>query len=158
MTSSLALHVGAGGPVPPVAGFLVAWAVVAGVSYALSGRRWTFGRLLVLLGAGQLVLHPVFESTSRGSEVGYAESTMAVAHLAAAVLLAIVLAYGERVLWRLAEAAEQLMRPLLVLVDATGLVPAGDWRPVAVAVERATPASHAALPRAERAPPALSSS
>lgn len=157
VTSSLLLHVGAGGSVPPVAGYLVAWAVVAAVGYALSGRRWTFGRLLVLLGAGQLVLHPVFEYTSQGAEAGYPPTTMAVAHLAATVLLAVVLAYGERVLWRLAAAAERLMRPLLVLLDAWGLVPAGGWRPVAVAVESAAPAGHAAVPRAERAPPAWAS-
>lgn len=153
VTSSLALHVAVGGAVPPVAGCLGTWAVVALLTFALSGRRWTFGRLLVVLGAGQLALHPLFEATSvGGSDAGYAPSAMAVAHLVSTLVLAASLAHGERALWRLAEAIETLLRPLLVLVDVADLGPEC-WRPVPVVVETAASAGRAEVPRAERAPP-----
>jgi hypothetical protein len=91
-------------------------AAVAGVAFALalagSGRRWTFGRLLVVLGAAQAGCHALFASAAGGpasAPVSGVPSVLMVAgHALAAVLLAGFLGYGETVLWRVVELSAAL--------------------------------------------------
>ncbi|MQA76779.1 MAG: hypothetical protein GEU88_21225, partial [Solirubrobacterales bacterium] len=107
---SLSAHVMAGGAAASHPMLFGTWLAVAAVAFALSGRPWTFGRLLAVLGGGQLVLHPLFDATGAPSASG--SPAMPLAHLAASLLLAVLLAHGDRALWRLCALILALLRPL----------------------------------------------
>lgn len=137
---------------PSTAVLLGAWLAVAAPAFAFAGRRWTFGRLLVVQGCGQLVLHPLFDASASSPA---AESTlMTVAHLVATLVLAGVLAWGDRVLWRLAAAVAALAKPLrahhaLVVLP----VRAASRLPVTAFTRLPAPLGVTRSPAAERAPP-----
>lgn len=152
---TLSAHVFAGGMVLPPRSLLLVYAAVGAVTYAVSGRRWTFGRLLLALGAAQVVLHPAFDVLGGGTPMGSTSATMVAAHLLAAVLLAMVMARGEAVLWRTAELVAELLRPLAAVFSIRGPVPAGTVLPAlpAPAPELRVPASLVVAPSTERAPP-----
>lgn len=156
VTGAVVLHVGAGGSPPSFAVFLAFWSAVAVLSFALSYDRWTFGRLFVLLGAGQAFLHPLLEAASASHpEVGYSPVLMAVAHLGSAFGCAAVLARGERALWRLAALADRLVLPLLAVLEPIAPVPSPVRRWVAVVDDGPVRRVGVCTRRAERAPPEL---
>lgn len=161
---SLIGHAAAGGMVPSDRLLGIAWAVLAIVAYLLSGRRWTLGRLLVVLGGAQTVLHPVFEygaapMHAAATEPMCAALTMILAHLLAAVVLAVVLARGDAALWRLSTAVSSLLVPLACILPRTALcaatrapAPARCPQPAASA-DVPCPLDAAIDPRTTRGPP-----
>lgn len=122
---SLFGHAVAGGMVPSPGLLGSAWAVLAIVAYLLSGRRWTFGRLLLVLGGTQSVLHPLFEygalHDGMATESTSAALVMILAHLLAAVAVAAVFARGDTALWRLHAAVSTLLIPLATFLPSTVL-------------------------------------
>lgn len=129
---------------------------VGGVAYGLSGARWTFGRLLLVLGLGQVVLHPLFDLVNPAGSA--AESAvMVVAHLVVAVGLAGVMAHGDLVLWRLADVVRALLRPLADLARGVTVLPvaaSGGPSSAAGRLDLPVPTGVTLAPTAERAPPA----
>jgi hypothetical protein len=121
---SLASHVlGAGSGVPAFSvfaavGLLMTTVLLMLVMLAVSGTRWTLGRALLALGAGQVVLHAIFtvvlssqvlssqvlssqvlSSHHHGSTVGSAGGTsMALCHAVAALLVAVGIAANDSAL------------------------------------------------------------
>lgn len=152
-------HVAAGGGLPGAATLAGVWLAVAAVAFRLSAARWTFGRLLLVLGGGQMLLHPTFAvagSVRVAHLGGPAPWLMAGAHLAAAVVLAVVLAYGDRALWRLAHLVQALLRPLAGGVRGVGVVPTATSAGrvlVGHSHHLPVPLDAVAAPAAERAPP-----
>lgn len=153
--STLSAHVLAGGMVVPGCSLLLVYGAVGAVTYTLSGRRWTFGRLLVALGAAQVVLHPAFDLLAGGAAMGRMDTRMLVAHGVAAVGLAAVMARGDTVLWRTAQVVSALLRPLVALlhilvpVRTDAVVPACP----APVPDLRIPAGLVVAPGTERAPP-----
>lgn len=167
VSCSVVGHVAAGGDLPGAATLGSVWLAVAAVAYRLSAARWTFGRLLLVLGGGQVLLHPTFAVAAPASHAapapsavahvgGHASWVMVGGHLAAAVVLAVLLAYGDRVLWRLADVVQALLRPLARGVHGVDVVPTatsggrvltGHCRHLPV------PLDVVVVPAAERAPP-----
>ncbi|HEX6446375.1 MAG TPA: hypothetical protein VF053_14870 [Streptosporangiales bacterium] len=153
--STLSAHLFGGGMPVPARTLLLIWAAVALLAYAASGRRWTVGRLVVVFGLAQLVLHPLFDLAGGMRSTGSPDTSMLAAHGVAALVLAAVMARGDTVLWRTAEVAAALLRPLAAVfglprpvladtVPAAGIAPAPDQR---------VPASLVVAPSTERAPP-----
>ena len=111
---SWASHVlGAGSGVPAFSvfaavGLLMTTVLLMLVMLAVSGTRWTLGRALLALGAGQVVLHAIFtvvlssqvlSSHHHGSTVGSAGGTsMALCHAVAALLVAVGIAANDSAL------------------------------------------------------------
>ncbi|MFW6091795.1 MAG: hypothetical protein ACODAF_07920 [Actinomycetota bacterium] len=113
---SLGAHVAAGGSVhvPPIMvlyGFLLSAICVA----AADGQRG-FGGIFAVMAVSQVILHLV---ASGGGHHGASATAvtldlaMVFAHAVGAVVLSVMLAYGERVLWALCSV---LLQPLLALV------------------------------------------
>lgn len=153
---SVVAHVAAGGEVPGAGTVAGVCGGVGVLAYALSGRRWTFGRLLLVLGIGQIVLHPLFDLVNPPGAA--AESAgMVVAHLAAAVGLAAVMAHGDLVLWRLAAVVHALLRPLAGFAGTVvvPVAPAGSSCAVG-GLDLPVPTGVELAPTGERAPPACS--
>lgn len=152
---TLSAHVFAGGMVVPARSLLLVYGAVCLVTYALSGRRWTLGRLLVAFGAAQVVLHPAFDLLTGGMPMASTDAAMLAAHGVAALVLAVVLARGDVVLWRTADAVAALLRPLAALLRV--LVPVRSdvllTACPAPAPDLRIPAGLVVAPGAERAPP-----
>ncbi len=143
---SAAAHVTAGGQTPAlVALALVAVAVAAG-AYAAAGGALGAARLLALLLAAQALLHAAFELSAPagtghahhggdapGALTSAGEGSMIAAHLAATLVLALVLARGEAWLFTAGRLAVRLVHRL---ARADRLAPVG----------RATRAIRLALP------------
>ncbi|MGH3094550.1 MAG: hypothetical protein ACRDMV_00950 [Streptosporangiales bacterium] len=160
---SLFGHAAAGGMVPSDRLLGIAWALLAIVAYLLSGRRWTFGRLLLVLGGTQTVLHPVFEygdaHAGMATESVDAALAMSLTHLLAAGVLAVALARGDAALWRLFTAVASLLTPLASVLPRTALcsaryaaTPARCPQPRASTDVRC-PLAAAVDPRTTRGPP-----
>ena len=151
---TLSAHLLAGGMDVPPRSLLLLYGAVGALTYALSGRRWTFGRLVVALGAAQVVLHPAFDLLAGGT-MGSMGTTMLAAHGVAALVLAAVMARGDAVLWRTAQVVAALLRPLLALlrllvpVQPDAVLPACP----APAPDLRVPAGLIGAPSTERAPP-----
>lgn len=152
---TLSAHVLAGGMVVPAHSLLFVYAAVGAVTYAVSRRRWTFGRLVIALGGAQVVLHPAFGVLADGGPMGSMDTTMIAAHGVAAFVLAAVMARGDAVLWRTAQAVVALLRPLVALLRV--LVPVGTDAVLpacpAPAPDLRVPAGLVVAPSTERAPP-----
>jgi hypothetical protein len=99
-------HQWGGGRRPGLATVAVVAGAAAVVALAGSRRRWTFGRLLAVLGIAQAGCHVLFAQADRGlvspPGSGAASMLMLAGHALAVVSLAAFLGYGETVLWRLA--------------------------------------------------------
>lgn len=151
----LSAHVLAGGMVVPARSLLLVYGAVGAVTYGLSGRRWTFGRLLVALGAAQVVLHPTFDLLAGGAPMGSTDDTMLAAHGVAALVLAAVMARGDAVLWRTAQVVAALLRPLMARLRIPGPVAADAILPACPTPvpDLRVPAGLVVAPSAERAPP-----
>lgn len=100
LAPSLLAHALAGGGTPPVPVVASLALALAAVCTWVSARRWHFASLLIVLLAAQAALHPIFAATSTTSSTAGAplESAMAIAHLLAAVAVALVLSRGEDLL------------------------------------------------------------
>jgi hypothetical protein len=109
---SLVAHGLAGGARPGVVPLLVLAALTAVAVRPAARHEVSMPRLIGLLGAGQLVLHLVFEQcallsavpgASEGHEhpVALARPLMIGAHVVATFVVALVLRHGESMLWRL---------------------------------------------------------
>jgi len=110
---SLATHlIGAGSgmhgmSVVAVLGLLMTTVLLTLVLAAVSGRRWTLGRSLLALGAGQVVLHAIFtvllaapRDHSRMGQGGVSSMglSMALAHTVAALLIGVGIAANDSAL------------------------------------------------------------
>lgn len=126
---SVAGHAAGGGAVPGVAGWLLLSAVCLAGAGVLSARRWTAVRLLVALVAAQTVAHVLLHLTAPSAAAGPPGSAgLALGHACAAVVLAVLLAREEAVLWRV---VDLLLGGLLALwpglpTGTPAVVPAGD--------------------------------
>jgi hypothetical protein len=110
----LAGHVLAGGSRPGTLVLVIVVTLLCGAAFVGSRARWTFGRLLLLLGAGQVGFHLLFTVAGEHPDTvgGHAPApaelagsvTMAAAHLVAALVLAGLLTWGESWLWRVVAA------------------------------------------------------
>ncbi|MHA7155992.1 hypothetical protein [Arthrobacter sp. TMN-50] len=148
-------HVLSGGVLPPP-GILAALGAVSVVPVAaLSGRRFSFLMLIALMGAGQISLHGAFTALSLpgrclpsvsaglphhepvscagsaqalpGYVVEHPAGFIFIAHLAAVLLTALVLAKGDEALFGI----RQWLAPLLNILRPVALLPTGAPRLVA---------------------------
>ncbi|MDE9366723.1 hypothetical protein PZ938_14005 [Luteipulveratus sp. YIM 133132] len=121
---SLTAHLAGGGPAPAGGVLALAGLVTLGVTLLVAGRRVRRPAMLALLCAAQLGLHSIFAALDdpvatscadvghhaascaahpmAGVQHGGAGLSMLVAHAFATVLLALLLARGEQILWTLA--------------------------------------------------------
>ena len=141
-----ASHVIAGGQTPALVAMALAAVAVAAGAYAAAGGALGAARLLALLLAAQALLHAAFQLTApagtghahhggdaSGALTPAGEGGMIAAHVAATLVLALVLARGEAWLFRAGRLAVGLVRRL---ARADLPAPAG----------RATRATRLALP------------
>lgn len=100
LTLSLLAHGLAGGGTPPVHVLVGLGVGLAATCTWRSGRRWRFPGLLTALLSAQAALHPVFDATATTSRTTAPplQAAMVVAHLLAAVVLALLLTRGEDLL------------------------------------------------------------
>jgi hypothetical protein len=133
-------HALEGSPAPalPVIACLAVAAVL--VSIALSRVRWGLRSLLVVLVAAQLIFHVALAGLVAAAEIlggpagisgvgdtGVSWSKLA-AHLAAALLTAVVLRRGEDACWRIADILARAARAVgAVAVGAPVVAPAARW-------------------------------
>ncbi|MFI6483724.1 hypothetical protein ACIBH1_37760 [Nonomuraea sp. NPDC050663] len=92
------------GAAPPLFALVPVVLAAWGVAYGLAGRRITRRELLALLGAAQLGIHGL--SSYLTAPIGHhragdSSTPMLLAHVAATVLTALLLEYGERMWWAL---------------------------------------------------------
>jgi hypothetical protein len=124
----VAAHVAACGRLPPLPVTGCGAALAARVCWGVASRRMSMRRLAGLVLCVQAGLHVAFAVTApgAGSAVGHGSHhgahggagvdllpggpAMALAHLCAALLLALWLAAGERLVWRVARGASAVMR------------------------------------------------
>ena len=98
---SAAAHVAGGGMALPISGF-VALSLVTGVfCWRLSWRRWTPRTLIATFLLVQAAVHWIAAAQHASMEMSL--TTMALSHVGAAVLLMLLVRYGEDALWRLVE-------------------------------------------------------
>jgi hypothetical protein len=153
---TLSAHLLGGGMPVPARMLLLIWAVVSVLSYAASGRRWTVGRLVLVFGLAQLILHPVFDLAGGMRPMASMNAPMLAAHGLAALVLAAVMARGDTVLWRTAEViAALLLSPLAAVFGLPQPVRTESVPPAspAPAPDQRVPASLVVAPSTERAPP-----
>jgi len=129
---SLLGHVLAGGtPPPPYAVVLLGLAATA-TCFALTGRRWRFGGLLVLLLTAQVVVHLCWSmwGSTGPPTAAPAASLMVAGHLLATGALAALLAWGEALLWALTEAVCPVRpRPMSLAPRVDGVPASGRQLP-----------------------------
>lgn len=152
---TLSAHLFGGGAPVPARMLLLIWAAVALIAYAASGRRWTVGRLVLVFGLAQLVLHPAFDLAGGMRPMASTDVPMLAAHGVAALVLAVVMARGDTVLWRTAQVVAALLRPLAAAFGVPGPVRTDAVLPAspAPAPDPRVPASLVVAPGTERAPP-----
>ncbi|MEI2732942.1 MAG: hypothetical protein V9G08_13245 [Dermatophilaceae bacterium] len=133
---------GGSGPALPV--LIALWAALAAPSLALARRRLRWPMLLLVLGAGQTALHLTFGALSAptlpvtvGMPSGHDHGTlhgipaavdgasMPLAHLAATLATAVLLAWGERALWALWERVRPRPLPAAATLHRTPRRPLG---------------------------------
>lgn len=114
---------------------LAAAVLIAAGSVGLAGRQCGFGRVLGAAAWSQLVFHltlsvsppPAAGHAGHGAVTGL-DVRMLLGHVAGAVLMAAVLAYGDAAAWGLYRSLRRFVVPRVVgqvvVVDRTGQVPA----------------------------------
>ena len=120
-----AAHVAAGGQTPALVAVALAAVAVAAGAYAAAGGALGAARLLALLLAAQALLHAAFELTATagtghahhggdapGALTPAGEGSMIAAHVAATLVLALLLARGEAWLFGAGRLALGLVRRL----------------------------------------------
>lgn len=129
-------HVAGGGSVLPTRPLLVLFAALVAGSVALSGRRWTLNPLLAVLLGTQVVFHVAFAGATHHL-AGLDHQMMGAhnpswrmtgAHVAAAVLTALLLRRGETWCWQLAALVTRPVRAARLLTSPS-LVASSCWRP-----------------------------
>jgi len=101
LTLAVGGHLYGGGSPPAWEGFVLVWAVAGGLSWALSGHRWTPRELAAVLIIVQAVMHLLCAFAPRAAEMG---PSMVVGHVVATAVSVGLLRFGEDAAWRLAEA------------------------------------------------------
>ena len=134
VTGALAVlaHTSADGHLPDAG---LAFSLVALLTWACTGfarHELTPGRLLVLIGGGQLATHLMMALVSTRHEHGTDPSRMVASHVVATVLTVVVLAVAERTVLSLARAVASVLPRRLAPLPATA--------PLAVATPRVLPA------------------
>ncbi len=146
-------HAAAGGGPPTVGALALAAVAVGAGAYVVAGGPLGTARLLALLLAAQALLHAVFELTApaatghahHGGDAANAltpagEATMVGAHLAATLVLALLLARGEAWLFGAGRLAVGLVRRLATVARPAPVCPATrDGRRPVLAIVRAQP-------------------
>ncbi|WP_239309820.1 MULTISPECIES: hypothetical protein [unclassified Frankia] len=103
---AVAAHAAAGGHRPSATLLAGAFGLLTRIAYGLAGRERRFVALLAGVGLAQLALHITFAVTAHGPGMAGAVltdgTTMTVAHVSAAALVAAVLGQAERGLWNAA--------------------------------------------------------
>jgi hypothetical protein len=103
---SVTAHVAAGGAVPRPTVLAAAAAGIAGFAVVASSRQWTKPRAVAVVVVAQAGLHSLFSLTAPMTGMAHLGrgpgAVMLSMHLLAALLVALVLARGDAVLWRLA--------------------------------------------------------
>lgn len=109
MTVSVAAHVHAGGQSPTVAAMAALTAAFGGVCWAMSSQRWTARPLVAVFLLAQaathltaMLQHPMDAMGSMGGS-SMLSATMLCSHVAAAVLMVVMVTRGEAALVRLVE-------------------------------------------------------
>lgn len=113
---SLISHAAAAGSLPSLPAFVGGSAVAGGIAWSLAARRRSLSFLILVLFAGQLLVHASFVALGHHG-VGYLpDHWMLVAHCLAAVLAATLFAWGEQLVanW-VRSAARALGGPRLAL-------------------------------------------
>ncbi len=100
-----AAHGAAGGGVPVDGPFLFGVALLAVACIALADRRRTPGAIAAVIGLTQPVLHTALALSSHNPATVSPTPRMIIAHAAATVVLTLLLAGGEEVLWSMAALA-----------------------------------------------------
>lgn len=157
---ALAGHLAAGGTAPRSPALLLLVLLSAAATTLLSEAEWSYRRLLVALGAVQLLVHlglgvdhgsMAAAGTHGGAGAGASGWLMLAAHTGAAVVTAWLLRDGEAAYWRLLDTLgrRRLVRPLPL--------PVAGRAPVPVPAPPATPSSVLRLGAAvsRRGPPTL---
>ena len=103
---SLVAHAATAGSMPQAEAILGGGVVAGALAWALAGSRRSMTSLLLILFAGQLLIHAVVVAFGHHG-VGYLPGVpMTLAHLAAAGVAAVLFAHGEKLVatWRRASA------------------------------------------------------
>lgn len=134
VTGALAVlaHTSADGHLPDAG---LAFSLVALLTWACTGfarHELTPGRLLVLIGGGQLAMHLMMALASTRHEHDADPSRMVASHVVATVLTVVVLAVAERTVLSLARAVASVLPRRLAPLPATA--------PLVVATPRVLPA------------------
>ena len=97
-TVAVLAHVLGHGTPPPVVALVPVVAVVAAVALAMSGRRWSFGALVLGVGTAQVAVHGLSVYLTGDAHVSVA---MIAAHVVATLVSCLLLSAGESLWWRL---------------------------------------------------------
>lgn len=156
---ALLFHLMAGGAVPALPGLLLPLFLATGVCVLLAGVRVPAVRLLISVGASQLLFHNLFmlgatdlagaahTHHTASAPVPEESAWMLLAHLAAAVLTALALRHGELILGRIGTSMRRLawrfLRPAATVpawptAAPARLVDERAWVPVARLLVRAS--------------------
>lgn len=130
-------HVAAGGVAPDPGVTVLAGVIAVTVALRLSGRQWSLPALITLLSVTQAAFHAVFLTSSANitptEPTGLLGSAMAAAHALAAVGLALLLRYADKLCWAV---ADLLGVGLSRLAKTTGASPFAAARPVGTRLDR----------------------
>ena len=123
---SLIAHAAAADSLPSLAALLGGAAVAGGIAWSVAGHRRSLSSLILILFAGQLLIHASVVALGHHG-VGYLPDTrMVFAHLVAAIVAAVLFAWGERIAAKWVRAAARVLGgPRLVLpsITASTIIP-----------------------------------
>jgi hypothetical protein len=149
---SVAGHIAGGAPRPSAGSLAVVSGLAVTLALGFARREWTYGRLLIVLGCAQVTAHAVFSAWT--TEAVPHSGGMALAHAAAAVAIAGLLADADRVVNGLAALLRESAATWRPLVAAPAPVPAAATvvpaNPAPRAIRRISPV----LVAPRRGPPA----
>lgn len=122
---SLVAHAAAAGSLPRLSA-VIGGAVVAGVlAWSAAGRRRSVASLVAILFAGQLLIHAVTVALGHHGVSYLPDVRMAMAHLAAAGIAAVLFVRGEHIVSVWIRAAARLLGASSLLVPRLPSTPAG---------------------------------
>lgn len=106
---SLISHAAAAGSLPSASALLGGAAVAGGIAWSVASRRRSLSVLILVLVAGQLLIHTSVVALGHHG-VGYLpEGEMLLAHLVSAVIAAALLSFGERIVASWVRAASRVL-------------------------------------------------
>jgi hypothetical protein len=122
-------HLAAGGGLPSKPAVLLLVLLASAACTLLSDREWSFGRLLVALGAVELLVHLAMGldhgAMSGAVRPGPSGWAMLGAHAAAALLSAWMLRCGEAMYWRIVERLRPRPLPRVLALRVTSELAVG---------------------------------